>query len=258
LPKYRHYLGELAQKGIQTVSCSRIGADLSLLPIQVRKDLQITGIVGKPKVGYLIAELTAAIENFLGWNNTKEAFLVGAGSLGTALLGYPRFRKFGLDIVAAFDTDPAKVGRWVHDRLILSVEKLPDLARRMGIHIGIITVPAAAAQRSAELLVQSGILAIWNFAPVTLKLPSDIIIQSEDLYYSLASLSCRLAEVIEKPTNSALIPVPAGGQRTNPGDTQDRNRLSRGEDAEIGKAGADSGGASTAFGPGPDPADDIG
>ena len=242
LPKYRHYLGELAQQGIQTVSCSRIGADLNLLPIQVRKDLQITGIVGKPKVGYSIAELTTAIENFLGWNNAKEAFLVGAGSMGTALLGYPRFEKFGLDIVAAFDTDPEKIGRWVHDRLILSVDRLTDLARRMSIHIGIITVPAAAAQRTAELLVGSGILAIWNFAPVTLKVPSGIIIHNEDLYYSLASLSRRLAEVIGKSTGSAGVPVTAAGgghlqaendRGQSPGGGAAQNRK-RGSQADAG------------------------
>jgi len=220
LRKYRHLLAELAQQGIATVSCSRIGAELGLLPVQVRKDLQITGIVGKPKVGYSIAELTAAIENFLGWNNTKEAFLVGAGSLGTALLGYPRFEKFGLNIVAAFDTDPAKIGKWVHDRLVLSLDKLADLARRMSIHIGIITVPAAAAQSTADLMIESGIMAIWNFAPVTLKVASRTIIHNEDLYYSLASLSCRLAEVIAEPKNSALIPATAEKDGANPGDVR--------------------------------------
>jgi redox-sensing transcriptional repressor len=256
LPKYRHYLGELAQKGIQTVSCSQIGADLNLLPIQVRKDLQITGIVGKPKVGYSITELTTAIENFLGWDNTKEAFLVGAGSLGTALLGYPRFEKFGLDIVAAFDTDPEKIGRWVHDRLILSLEKLPDLARRMSIHIGIITVPAAAAQRTAELLLESGILAIWNFAPVTLKVPSGIILHSEDLYYSLASLSRRLTEVMAKANHPALLAVPPGRGAGISGEMGNRGELPRGEVKGIAKVGS-AAGSSASFRPGANPAGDV-
>jgi redox-sensing transcriptional repressor len=250
LPKYRHYLAELAQQGIETVSCSRIGAELDLLPIQVRKDLQITGIVGKPKVGYSITELTAAIENFLGWNNTKEAFLVGAGSLGTALLGYPRFEKFGLNIVAAFDTDPAKIGKWVHERLVLPVEKLSDLAQRMSIHIGIITVPAAAAQSTADLMIESGILAIWNFAPVTLKVPSRIIIHNEDLYYSLASLSCRLAEVLDKQAKTALISAAAEGERTNTGEASNVSEPTGGERrAEVRESVPDPGSARASSGP---------
>ena len=106
LPQYHHYLVELKTGGVTRVSCSVIGRDLNLVPVQVRKDLQYTGIIGKPKTGYSVGELIQAIETFLGWNNVNEAFLVGAGNLGTALLGHERFSKFGLRIVAAFDTDP--------------------------------------------------------------------------------------------------------------------------------------------------------
>ena len=119
-----------------------IGLDLNLVPVQVRKDLQYTGIVGKPKTGYAVPELIAAIETFLGWNNVNEAFLAGAGNLGTALLGHERFSNFGLRIVAAFDTDPEKVGQWVHGKMVLPLDKLADLAKRMSIHLGIITAPA--------------------------------------------------------------------------------------------------------------------
>jgi redox-sensing transcriptional repressor len=87
LPQYHHYLKDLEAKGISRVSCSIIGLDLGLVPVQVRKDLQYTGIIGKPKTGYWVSELILDIETFLGWNNINEAFLVGAGNLGTALLG---------------------------------------------------------------------------------------------------------------------------------------------------------------------------
>lgn len=205
IPKYRYYLAELQEKGVLTVSCSAIGGHFNLQPIQVRKDIQITGIVGKPKVGYLVAELLAQIDRFLGLDNPNEAFLVGAGSLGTALLGYARFSKYGMNIVAAFDTAPDKVGKWLHGRLVLPIEKLPHVARRMGVHLGIITVPAAAAQATADLLVQSGILAIWNFAPVVLKVPGHIIVHNEDLYSSLAGLSCKLAKLQPARTHSNAI-----------------------------------------------------
>jgi redox-sensing transcriptional repressor len=161
--------------------------------VQVRKDLQYTGIIGKPKTGYSVSELIQAIESFLGWNNVTEAFLVGAGNLGTALLGHERFSKFGMRIVAAFDTDPNKVGKWIHEKAILPLEELDDLARRMSIHLGIITTPAETAQAVADEMVKAGILAIWNFAPVRLKVPENIFVHNEDLYSSLASLSWKLS-----------------------------------------------------------------
>src|SRR5271166_6351495 len=119
LPQYHHYLKSLEAKGINQISCSVIGRDLNCVPVQVRKDLQYTGIIGKPKTGYSVVELIQSIETFLGWNKVNEAFLAGAGNLGTALLGHERFSNFGLRIVAAFDTDPKKVGRWIHEKMVL-------------------------------------------------------------------------------------------------------------------------------------------
>ena len=129
----------------------------------------------------------------------NEAFLAGAGNLGTALLGHERFSNFGLRIVAAFDTDPEKIGQWIHEKMVLPLGKLADLAERMSIHLGIITAPAEHAQSIAEEMVQGGIQAIWNFAPVRLKVPAHIIVHNEDLYSSLASLSWKLAQRFNIP-----------------------------------------------------------
>jgi redox-sensing transcriptional repressor len=192
LPMYYHLLTEMMAAGIGLVSCSVIGRALNLDPTQVRKDIEAAGVIGKPKVGYTVVSLIRGIEDFLGWNNSKEAFLVGAGSLGSALLGYEKFRQFGLNIVAAFDTDPYKVGQQVHGKEILHLEKLPDLARRMHLHLGVIATPAGVAQRVADLMVEGGIRAIWNFAPVHLRVPEFVILQNEDLYPSLASLCFKL------------------------------------------------------------------
>ncbi|MGA7832688.1 MAG: redox-sensing transcriptional repressor Rex [Terracidiphilus sp.] len=199
LPQYHHYLVDLEAMGVNQVSCSAIGRDLSLVPVQVRKDLQYTGIIGRPKTGYSVSELIMAIETFLGWNNVNEAFLVGVGNLGTALLGHERFSQFGLRIVAAFDTDPTKIGQWIHEKAVLSLDKLADLAPRMSIHLGIITTPAQVAQAVADEMVKGGIQAIWNFAPVKLKVPEQIIVHNEDLYNSLASLSWKLARRFRVP-----------------------------------------------------------
>lgn len=194
LPIYYQYLRNLESAGKKVISCTTIGNDLSLDPTQVRKDLAYTGVEGKPKVGYMVSDLVRKIEEFLGWNKINAAFLAGAGNLGSALLGYPQFREHGLSIVAAFDRDPAKVGSLIHGKRVLPLETLPGLARRMGIRLGIITVPPAAAQEVADFMVQGGIQAIWNFAPVMLKVPSSIVVRNEELYYSLAALSHTLAK----------------------------------------------------------------
>lgn len=191
LPRYLHLLRSIEDRPV--ISSTRIGALLQLEPIQVRKDLACTGLVGRPKIGYQVPELIEAIEKLLGWNDARQGFIVGVGKLGSALLGYPLFQDSGLKIVAAFDSDPEKVGAKVHGRIVLPLEKLPDLARRMRVMVGVLSVPADAAQGVAELMVSSGIMAIWNFAPVALSLPVEIIVQNEDLYSGLAALSQKLA-----------------------------------------------------------------
>jgi redox-sensing transcriptional repressor len=193
LPSYHHLLTVLAGEGMESVSCSVIGRALNLDPTQVRKDIAITGIEGKPKVGYDIHNLMGSIEEFLGWNNPKQAFLAGVGHLGQALLGYQQFNRYGMDIVAAFDVDPEKVGTSIHGREVLPLEKLANLARRMHVFIGIIAVPTESAQYVADQMVAGGIQAIWNFAPVGLDAAQGVIVQNEDLFASLAVLSNRLA-----------------------------------------------------------------
>ncbi len=192
-PMYRSYLKHGERQGIKFVSCSVIGRDLGFDSTQVCKDIQLTGIVGEPEVSRPVSALIRAIDSLMGWDNVTDAFLAGAGSLGMALLGYKCFSQLGFNIVAAFDVDHEKIGRECRGKEILSLERLPGLARRMGIHIGIITVPAKAAQNVADLMIEGGIRAIWNFAPIALKLPEEIIVQNEDLYKSLAVLSCKLA-----------------------------------------------------------------
>lgn len=195
LPMYHHYLKTLTERGRDVVSCTHIGKDLRLDPTQVRKDLAVTGIKGQPKVGYQIPLLLERIERFLGWNNTTEAFLAGAGHLGQALLGYEGFRRYGLKIVAAFDNDETKIGAKMAGHTILSADKIGNLAHRMKIKLGIIAVPAAAAQQVADAMVEGGISGIWNFAPAALSLPPEVLIQNENLASGLAVLSMKLGRL---------------------------------------------------------------
>lgn len=197
LPVYYQYLKkQRAEKGAFHISSTKIGNDLNILPIQVRKDLEVTEAVGKPKIGYDVAELMRTIEAFLGWNNTTDGYLIGVGNLGSALLGYQGFREYGLNIIAAFDMDGKKVGTEIHGTKILHVNKLLNMTKRMGIHIGILTVPGESAQEIADIMVKAGIFAIWNFSPVKVSVPPHVIVQHENLASSLVVLSKKLAQAL--------------------------------------------------------------
>jgi redox-sensing transcriptional repressor len=194
LPRYLHLLNQLKDSGIVEISSTKIAKELGLDPTQVRKDIEFTEIVGRPKTGFKIAELILAIEAFLNWDKLRDAFLVGTGSLGTAMLGYPRFKKYGLNFVAAFDNDELKIGKTIHNTPVMPLEKIVELAKRMKVKIGVLTVPAFAAQRATDLLIEGGIKAIWNFAPIQLKVPDDVIVENAQLTQSLAVLSRKLTE----------------------------------------------------------------
>jgi redox-sensing transcriptional repressor len=189
---YLSLLKRYDEQEILWISATTLAEDLGLSSILVRKDLSCTGLEGRPKYGFRIKPLIDAIENSLGWNNTTDAILVGAGNLGKALLGYAGFAQYGLQIVAVFDNDPDKVGKSVQGIEILPMEKIPDLIERTRIPMAVLTVPATCAQKIAENLADAGIRGIWNFAPVKLKLSEKIIIQRMDLASSFAELSSRL------------------------------------------------------------------
>jgi redox-sensing transcriptional repressor len=204
LPIYHQYLKRMhIEKNLEYISSNQIGNALHILPIQVRKDLEITEAMGKPKLGYDIVELIGAIETFLGWNNTTDGYLVGAGHLGAALLGYPGFKEYGLNIVAAFDSDKSKIGTEIKGGRAADAEKLPNMIRRMGIKIGILTVPGSVAQEISDVMVRAGIKAIWNFSPVKIKVPQDIIVQHENLASSLVVLSKKLSLLIASKENDS-------------------------------------------------------
>jgi redox-sensing transcriptional repressor len=192
LPLYLRLLREMKEAGNEYASGAVVARELGLDPIVVRKDLAITGAVGRPRLGFKMDEIIAAIEEFLGWSNTTDAFLVGVGNLGTALLGYQGFGQHGLRIVAAFDADPMIIGKKVHGKTILDVKKLPALAKQMHVQIGVLTVTASVAQRVVDAMIEGGIRGIWNFTPATLDVPRGIILQREELASSLAVLSRRL------------------------------------------------------------------
>lgn len=198
LPMYLRYLRQLLKADEKNVSATKMAQDLRLNPVQVRKDLAlISPVSGRPKLGFEVSKLIRAIEDFLGLNNVNDALLVGVGGLGSTLLSYGGFKNYGLNIVAAFDIKPTLIDTQVNGIKIFSIDKLDYLTKRLNIKMGIITVPAFAAQETADRMVESGILAIWNFAPTHLKLPENIAVKNEDLAASLAVLSGKLKDALD-------------------------------------------------------------
>jgi redox-sensing transcriptional repressor len=192
LPAYLYFLEKIREQGIINISAPVIGRELKCDPTQVVKDLSVTGIKGKPRVGYNTYELIHALEDFLGFNRTSEAFLIGAGNLGSALMAYQEHQSLGLKIIAAFDVDEKKIGTHVGGIHILEYNKLFSLSNRLDVKIAILTTPNNAAQEVAEDLVNCGIKAIWNFTAANLLLPHDIIVQNTSMSSYAAVLLSRL------------------------------------------------------------------
>ncbi len=198
LPVYLSYLRGLPENVYPHISATAIAAGLGLGEVQVRKDLAAVTSCGKPKTGYPLQTLIQDLERFLWAGGCSRTVLVGVGNLGLALLSYGGFSDYGLKIMAAFDINPALVGAVVDGRPILPVSELPNFCQRQQVQIGILAVPAAAAQACCDALTNSGVRAVWNFAPVLLRAPEGVLIQQENMASSLALLSHHLKNLYEK------------------------------------------------------------
>ena len=189
LPGYLNYLKSLPADAPEYISATALANALELGDVQVRKDLAMVSDGGRRKTGHLRQNLIRDIEAFLDHTNTTAAVLVGAGKLGQALLDYPGFEVFGLNILAGFDVDPpaAHPGKPIYP-----MGELETFCKANDVEVGIITVPMQHAQSVCDALVASGIRAIWNFAPVHLKVPGDLPVQNENLAISLTELRMRL------------------------------------------------------------------
>ena len=192
MPSYLVFVKTLQKRGEKYVSSTRIAEYMDIDSTQVTKDLSHTGLTGKTRVGYEVDSFVRVLEDFLGFSKVDNAFLVGAGSLGSALLQDKGLAAFGLNIEAAFDVDDAKVGTKVNDIEIYHIDEFRAMAAERNVVIGIITVPAEHAQNVADLMVAWGIKAIWNFTPARIKVPSHIVVQNTTIYMNLAILFNKL------------------------------------------------------------------
>ena len=192
LPHYLQFLRELSVDDVPYISATVIAKKLSLGEVQVRKDLSAVSGAGKPKVGYKTVDLIKTLEAHLGQGDMTNAVLVGAGKLGKALLEFDDFEDYGVKIIAAFDCNKTSI-RYNRSIEILPMNDFDEYCKQNNVRIGIITVGTGSAQNVCDKMIESGITAIWNFAPCNLEVPDGILLKQERLALSLAYLNNKLS-----------------------------------------------------------------
>lgn len=197
LPWYLSVCRLLKAQGETFVSSTRLSKETNIVASQIAKDLSFVDIVGRTRVGYEIDNLLEVLEAFLGFTSIHKAFLFGAGRLGGALLNDSGLKQFGLEIVAAFDSNPRLVGHSISGIPVYHISDLEKIIRRHPVKIGILTVPINNAQEVADKMVVWGIKAIWNFTPLRIRVPDDIVVQNTSLYAHLSLMFNRLGSIEE-------------------------------------------------------------
>lgn len=201
LSLYLRHLETLLRTDRKTISSKQLGDALNLTDAQVRKDLAYFGQFGNPGVGYSIEALVPRLRRILGTDRVWNVLLVGMGNLGAALAAYRGFEKKGFRLVAVFDADASKIGRpapTLNGVTVQPLDELNESVKRWDIRLGIIAVPADAAQGVADKLAEAGILGLLNFAPVTITTPAELAVSSVDLAVQLEQLSFRVGCALEK------------------------------------------------------------
>jgi len=189
LPLYFRVLSSFAEDGYRIISSKELGLQLNITPEQVRKDLTIFRKFGKNGVGYYVQELLNGLRDIMGLQYRWNIVIVGTGRLGIALLNYKNINTLGFTVQAAFDVDPAKIGKKIAGVYVHHIDELAKVAQSCPIHLGIITVPAPAAQSAANNLSAVGVRGIWNFAPERIDVPETVRLVNEDLSIGLSRLS---------------------------------------------------------------------
>ena len=194
LPRYYRYLGELLENGVERISSSDLSKRMKVTASQIRQDLNNFGGFGQQGYGYNIEALHTEIGKILGLDRPYNAILIGAGNLGQAIANYSGFRKAGFEIKGLFDANPKIIGLKIREFEILDSDKIEDFVKENKIDIGILCVPKNGAQELADRLVACGIKGLWNFAPMDLNVPEDIIVENVNLTESLFTLSYLMKE----------------------------------------------------------------
>ncbi len=196
LPVYHRFLSDLAQKEVERVSSRELAVKIGINSSQLRQDLSLFGSFGQQGYGYRVLDLLKEVERILGLHNERTMVLIGAGNIGRAIANYQNFRRRGFTITAIFDDNPTIIGEMINNVPVQDIRQIDAILSAQPVQIGILAIPAAAAQTAADALVRLGIKAIWNFAPVSLKVPSGVVVETVHIGESLMILSFKLQQTM--------------------------------------------------------------
>lgn len=194
LPWYLAYVSMLRWDNVEYVSSTQISKELNVDSSQIAKDLSFLNLKGKTRIGYEVRQLERELQDFLGFMQKHNAIIVGAGSLGAALMADSGLRRYGLNVVAGFDLNPSVVGTSISGVHVYHIDSLAEKRAALKAEIGIITVPVECAQAVADSMIAAGIKAIWNFTPFRIRVPEHIVITNTSIYAHLAVMYNRLGE----------------------------------------------------------------
>ena len=193
LPRYYRYLGELKAKGVERISSGDLSRLMNVTASQIRQDLNHFGGFGQQGYGYNVEYLYHEIGHILGIDRPHKIITIGAGNLGSALTGYQNFPRYGFNIVAIFDSDPAKVGKTIHGVPVLPMDELVPYITDNGVEIVILAIPKDEARKVVKVLEKTPIRGIWNFAHTDFELEGGIVVENVHLSESLMRLSYEIA-----------------------------------------------------------------
>jgi redox-sensing transcriptional repressor len=190
LPKYHRYLRELLNNDVDRISSKELGEKIGFTASQIRQDLNCFGDFGQQGYGYNVKELLNEISGILGLSKEYNMIIIGAGNIGQAIANYTRFEKLSFNLVGIFDVNPKLIGLRIRDVEVIDIDKLADFLKDTPVDIGVIAVSKNNAQAVSEVIVANGVKGIWNFAPVDLEVPEEVIVENVHLSESLLTLSC--------------------------------------------------------------------
>ncbi len=198
LPVYYRFLTDLARKEVERVSSRELAAKIGINSSQLRQDLNLFGSFGQQGYGYRVLDLLHEVEQILGIGQDTPMVLIGAGNIGRAIINYDNFKRRGFRITAIFDRNPKLFGELVDGIPIRDITELEEHLHEHAVRMGILTIPSASAQEIADILVTHGVKGIWNFAPVSLKVPPDVAVENVHISESLMILSFRVRQGSEE------------------------------------------------------------
>ena len=190
LPKYHRYLRELLKNDVDRISSKELGEKIGFTASQIRQDLNCFGDFGQQGYGYNVKELLNEISGILGLTKEYKMIIIGAGNIGQAIANYTRFEKLAFNLAGIFDVNPKLIGLRIRDVEVKDIDELVEFLKATSVDIGVICVSKNNAQTVADMLVSNGVKGIWNFAPVDLSVPEEIIVENVHLSESLLTLSC--------------------------------------------------------------------